>query len=468
LIPTEFYKVDAMWFLLLQIFLLMVLAAAFGGALAWWWMKRRYEDVTDSHEQLVARVSDMAPLATRADLERGVAVLSSSVEAIQPTDIAPLEDRLARFELAMDDRLTPIERRLTSFSLDPVVTHVADLSSRISSMRGPDLRPIEERLAIIEQRIRSLPEVDLGPVHSGIATLDLAIARLEKPSRSIEPVNARVANLETKLDEVADLIDAARRSDANALSERLAAVERAIAGIAIPAAPDLRPLQARLAVIENALAALDRPPVDLEPMEKRLGALQEALQSIPEPDFTAVIGAVSAIDSRLDLEATQNRLTAIEYGLAAVHHMLRTRPEAPAARNEPAALRSVAAGAAAPKFPPMPPPPKPPREIDPINAFRRGGDSANLLREPAFGPPDDLQQIEGVGPMLAALLHEIGVYYYWQVAEWTPEDIAVVESRLMNFRGRIMRDDWIGCARLLAASSTAAQRPMPYGQDAAE
>lgn len=484
-----------MWFLLLQIFLLMVLAAALGAALARWWLKRGYEDVTDSHEQLLTRVSDMAPLATRTDLERGVAALSSSISAIEPTDIAPLEDRLARFELAMDDRLMPIERRLTDFSLDPLVTHVSELSDRISAMRGPDLRPIEERLAIIEQRIRSLPDVDLGPVHSGIATLDLAIARLEKPSRSIEPVNARIAALETRLDEVADLIDAARRTDANALGERLAAVERAVAAIAIPAAPDLRPIQTRLAVIDNAVAALDKPPLDLspihdrfyalqvslaslqeqlrsrsviEPLEKRLGALQEALQNFPEPDLAPVLGAVQSIDSRLDLEATQNRLTAIEYGLAAVHHMLRSRPELASARTEAAAQLRASVNEAEQKRSASPIPPRPPREIDPINAVRRPGDSANLLREPAFGPPDDMQQIEGVGPMLAALLHEVGVYYYWQVAEWTPEDVAVVESRLMNFRGRILRDDWIGRARVLAASPTAAQRPMPYGQDAAE
>lgn len=484
-----------MWFLLLQIFLLMVLAAAFGAALAWWWLKRSYEDVTESHDQLLTRVSDMAPLATRTDLERGVAALTSSVSAIEPTDIAPLEDRLARFELAMDDRLTPIERRLTDFTLDPLVTHVSNLSDRISAMRGPDLRPIEERLAIIEQRVRSLPDVDLGPVHSGIATLDLAISRLEKPSRSVEPVTAGIAALETKLDEVADLIDAARRSDANALAERLTAVERSITAIAIPAAPDLRPIQERLAVIDNAVSALDKPPLDLapvherfyalqvslaslqdqlrsrsviEPLEKRLGALQEALLNFPEPDLAPVLGAVQSIDSRLDLEATQNRLTAIEYGLAAIHHMLRARPELAATRADAAAQLRSPGAEAEPKRAAAPAPHVPPRDIDPINAHRRSGDSANLLREAAFGPPDDLQQIEGVGPMLAALLHEIGVYYYWQVAEWTPEDVAIVESRLMNFRGRILRDDWIGRARLLATTPTAAQRPMPYGQDAAE
>jgi predicted flap endonuclease-1-like 5' DNA nuclease len=336
-------------------------------------------------------------------------------------------------------------------------------------MRGPDLRPIEERLAIIEQRIRSLPDVDLGPVHSGIATLDLAIARLEKPSRSIEPVNARIAALETKLDEVADLIDAARRTDANLLADRLGAVERAIAALDKPL--DLAPVHDRFYALQGSLAALQeqlRSHSVIEPLEKRLGALQEALQNFPEPDLAPVLGAVQSIDSRLDLEATQNRLTAIEYGLAAVHHMLRSRPDPASARQEPAVQFRSAGAEAELKRSAMSVPPRPPREIDPINAVRRPGDSANLLREAAFGPPDDLQQIDGVGPMLGALLHEVGVYYFWQIAEWTPEDVAIVESRLMNFRGRILRDDWIGRARVLASSPTAAQRPMPYGQDAAE
>ena len=64
--------------------------------------------------------------------------------------------------------------------------------------------------------------------------------------------------------------------------------------------------------------------------------------------------------------------------------------------------------------------------------------------------------------MLAALLHDIGVFYFWQVAEWTPEEVAWVESKLMHFRGRITRDDWVTHARALATSPTAAKRPTTY------
>jgi predicted flap endonuclease-1-like 5' DNA nuclease len=106
-----------------------------------------------------------------------------------------------------------------------------------------------------------------------------------------------------------------------------------------------------------------------------------------------------------------------------------------------------------------PAPARPDRDADPINPFRRADDQSNLLTEPAYGAPDDLERIGGVGPMLRALLHEIGVFYFWQVAEWTATEIDWVESKLMHFRGRIRRDDWVSQARVLAASPGAVKRP---------
>jgi NADH-quinone oxidoreductase subunit E len=62
---------------------------------------------------------------------------------------------------------------------------------------------------------------------------------------------------------------------------------------------------------------------------------------------------------------------------------------------------------------------------------------------------DDLKQISGVGPKLEATLNEMGFYHYDQIAAWTTEEIAWVDSRL-NFKGRITRDDWVAQARKLA------------------
>ena len=67
------------------------------------------------------------------------------------------------------------------------------------------------------------------------------------------------------------------------------------------------------------------------------------------------------------------------------------------------------------------------------------------------GPEDDLGRIKGIGPKLSALLHDLGVYHYRQIAGWTPEQLAIVDSRLDRFQGRPERDQWQSQARLLAA-----------------
>ena len=83
----------------------------------------------------------------------------------------------------------------------------------------------------------------------------------------------------------------------------------------------------------------------------------------------------------------------------------------------------------------------------PLEIALRPGDKANLLIEPAFGNEDDLEEINGVGPMLGELLNEIGVYYFWQVAEWGPAEIEWVDNKLEHFKGRIERDEWVKQAK---------------------
>jgi predicted flap endonuclease-1-like 5' DNA nuclease len=61
--------------------------------------------------------------------------------------------------------------------------------------------------------------------------------------------------------------------------------------------------------------------------------------------------------------------------------------------------------------------------------------------------PDDLTAIWGVGPKLESLLHSLNIRTFRQVAEFTAEDIAIVDAALTAFRGRIVRDDWVGSAR---------------------
>ena len=61
---------------------------------------------------------------------------------------------------------------------------------------------------------------------------------------------------------------------------------------------------------------------------------------------------------------------------------------------------------------------------------------------------DDLKRISGIAQVLEKKLNAFGVYTYRQIMEW--DNVAVAEfSKLLSFRDRIERDDWIGQARNL-------------------
>jgi NADH-quinone oxidoreductase subunit E len=101
--------------------------------------------------------------------------------------------------------------------------------------------------------------------------------------------------------------------------------------------------------------------------------------------------------------------------------------------------------------------PEPPKanvtKVAPEPAAPAAEEAAPLILSAARdGKGDDLKVIVGIGPKLEALLHDLGFWHFDQIAGWTPEQVAWVNSRLGNFKGRIERDDWIAQARALTKS----------------
>jgi NADH-quinone oxidoreductase subunit E len=64
--------------------------------------------------------------------------------------------------------------------------------------------------------------------------------------------------------------------------------------------------------------------------------------------------------------------------------------------------------------------------------------------------PDDLKLIKGVGPRIEELLHRLGYFHFWQIADWKPEEVAWVDENLEEFQGRVTSDGWVEQARELA------------------
>jgi predicted flap endonuclease-1-like 5' DNA nuclease len=193
---------------------------------------------------------------------------------------------------------------------------------------------------------------------------------------------------------------------------------------------------------EAHLAA--RPDVDLASLHSRLDDIERRIGDIrvPEaPDLTPVDERLTAIEHALF--PVQTRLDELESAVRAV------RVPPPQTLDLSAVLERLGTLQSYLENPPS-------AKV----AVREG--SRNLLTHAGHGKPDDLTQIKGVAKVLERKLHRVGVFYFWQIAEWSPEDIKHVDSKLTAYRGRIEADDWVRQANELAATPTAAHRPTEH------
>ncbi len=130
------------------------------------------------------------------------------------------------------------------------------------------------------------------------------------------------------------------------------------------------------------------------------------------------------------------------------------RPADPAPASAPAPASPPAPKARAPRQPVADPAPAP-AETAPVEAAAApeaepepGARPAGLY-DAAPAEADDLTRIKGVGPKLQALLNDLGVYRFDQIAGFSEADLAWVDAHLATFRGRPFRDGWIEQARAL-------------------
>ena len=317
-----------------------------------------------------------------------------------------------------------------------------DFDERLSAFGRPDLSPVEDRLQAMENglnqmslRVNAIRNTDINPVSQGIANLQADVKRIPRPD--LAPIEMSIQKL-----------------------------ERSIAALKFPEA-DLDPLSNQVNSVHHSLSQMidaigKGQSSETAFVKTNLSALSTAVSKIDMPDLEPVMDGIVALDDRFDLRALENRLTSIEYGLAAVHDMLRSKSTALAGRSE---IRSLSKNARADqpntdKSISPPAPSRPPRDKDPINPMRKPGRVANLLSNNAFGPADDLTQIEGIGPILKELLNDIGIFYFWQIAEWTPDEITAIDEQLLQFKGRIARDGWVNRGRILASLPSSAKRPI--------
>lgn len=106
---------------------------------------------------------------------------------------------------------------------------------------------------------------------------------------------------------------------------------------------------------------------------------------------------------------------------------------------------------------------EPTTSVDAEGVATRSADVPQPTGDAAAPPPtsdggvfaDDLTQIKGLGPKLAATLAERGITRIDQLAALGPEEEAALDAQLGTFSGRMARDRWVEQARLLSAGDRA-------------
>ena len=440
---------------------------------------------------------DLAPLQAQLDaVERAVAAIRIPA-APPPADLAPMQARLAEIEKAVKAIVVPVHKEP---DLSAVVSRLGGMESRLGAFKLPDppapvnLQPMHNQLDALARAVAAIhippaaasaAPVDLMPLQARMAGLEAAVKGMAFPAPKEPDFSAIVSRLsafETRLGALR-MPEPAAPIDITPLHARMAELERAVKGIAIPAPrePDLSAVMNRFATLESRVGAIRmpeaQPAVDLTPVRARLEALERAVTGIriPQPqtvDLSHVEAQLAGLERTLgapraevDLRPTQDRLSALE---AAVRGIVIP----PAARVDlgpvlermgvlEGALELRLAALARPPAPQAAPTPAaaatPVAAAIPADLVRSG--SRNLLARAAFGPADDLKLIKGIAGVLEKMLHGIGVYYFWQMAEWTPDDIAYVDTQLTAFKGRIRRDDWKNQATGFARRPESARKP---------
>ena len=259
----------------------------------------------------------------------------------------------------------------------------------------------------LEERLSVRPEVDLSPLSLQMQAVEDAVRGLPQAERvDLAPLMDAIAALHLPMPQRLDLAP---------LQARLDDIEVRLAELRL-AAPGGEPAGERLEALMRKLA--ERPAsADLGPLDKRLMAIEHALFPV-QTRLDELESAVRASrgDTLADLTPVLEQLS----GLRA--HLEAATPAKPAVREG----------------------------------------SRNLLTRPAEERPDDLTRLKGVDKVLERTLHRVGVFYFWQIAEWSPEDVQYVDSQLPRFRGRIARDGWVEQAHELAAEPDAAPAPTAH------
>ena len=82
-----------------------------------------------------------------------------------------------------------------------------------------------------------------------------------------------------------------------------------------------------------------------------------------------------------------------------------------------------------------------------LGQVKKAESGESITRVVPMDQRDDLELINGVGPVLERMLYDMGIYFFKDIAGWDAAKIAEMNEKLPSFRGRIEREGWVESAK---------------------
>jgi predicted flap endonuclease-1-like 5' DNA nuclease len=349
---------------------------------------------------LLGRIKDLAPLGLQIK-DRDLRLREWETkysEAIQSKDneLNGLKARLGELEAAgaeANSRVTAFEARLRESE-----------SSHLSAIGAKD-----DEIATLTTRLRELESSALSKADHEAIVNELST----KHESSLNEKNTEIANLQARLGEL------------DAANTKIAELEARLLSVNGSQTEELRSKESEISMLQLRIGELESLGVqNTERDTQHQAALAGKDEEINM--LRARLGDLELVQSRLSSnEEELNKLKALvnDYGVKLRETEDRERAQTPDAEttNEIARLRS---------------------RINDLEVMHK-----RAVNPPPRGEWDDLEAINGVGPVLEKMLHRLGIYTFKQVAIWNDEHVDWVDSQLEHFHGRIRRENWIDSAK---------------------
>ena len=383
-------------------FLILLGTGVVAGLIAWlargWFAKRQTVELIDDWESRIDALSRKHDSAV-AEANRYRAIIETQQATISEKELVA---------------------QRSSTSLNSALEKINSLSKDLFTLRA-EREDSKQKLVNFQNALNSVRLQSQELQREFIKSREFYKAELKKAFEKRQALEVRIDNAQAEQDSLRNLLSGSR-SEKESVNRMLASAKSRLAEIdklerdVVRLEADNAQLNHDAALAKREIESLRRDVAELDELRVQNTELSEVVKSMEasrrqyEEDAKRYQGVASETEKQS--ETLRIRLDEVEKNFLALEQQqqdaIRQAREEAAIANDPNAYED-----------------EPAQEVD------------------------DLKQIIGIGKVFERALNELGVYSFRQLANFGINDIARVNAKLKEFKGRMEQDDWIGQAKEL-------------------